>query len=78
MIARPMIGNVNEVNREGPWPDCVDMSYQECSALIKLYSKRHLYFENVSEGVGCEGFKTSRVCLYVDEEGIVTEIPHKG
>ena len=73
-----MIGNVNQVNREGPWPECLGMESPLCAELIQQYAKTVSSIEVVEEGSRCEGFQPSRVCIYVNPEGDVTKIPHKG
>ncbi|KAL7576291.1 hypothetical protein ACA910_018114 [Epithemia clementina (nom. ined.)] len=79
MIARPMIGNVYQVNREGPWPECVGMESWKCLERIQSLTDNIDTIETTEEGSGyCEGFRPSRVCLVVDKEDVVTKIPHKG
>eukprot|EP00527_Entomoneis_sp_CCMP2396_P008277 CAMPEP_0198143724 /NCGR_PEP_ID=MMETSP1443-20131203/9954_1 /TAXON_ID=186043 /ORGANISM="Entomoneis sp., Strain CCMP2396" /LENGTH=114 /DNA_ID=CAMNT_0043807005 /DNA_START=55 /DNA_END=399 /DNA_ORIENTATION=- len=78
LVRMPIIGEINKVNREGPWPECVGISFKECSKLIESYTQEFAEIEIYDEGEEPKGFNPKRVALKVDESGIVTTIPHKG
>mmetsp|Transcript_1469 Transcript_1469/g.3156 ORF Transcript_1469/g.3156 Transcript_1469/m.3156 type:complete len:115 (-) Transcript_1469:240-584(-) len=78
MVPMPMIGEINKVNREGPWPECVGLSYEDCSDQIESYTTGLVETKMFDEGVQPNGFDPKRVAIFVDKSGIVTEIPHKG
>mmetsp|Transcript_17770 Transcript_17770/g.48345 ORF Transcript_17770/g.48345 Transcript_17770/m.48345 type:complete len:113 (+) Transcript_17770:199-537(+) len=78
IVPMPMIGEVNGVNREGPWPECVGLSFEECSERIDSYTKDGVEIEMSFERIKPNDFNPKRVVIFVDEDEIVTSIPHKG
>ena len=65
---------------EGPWPKCLGMAGQDCADYIDSYAQDlHGRIYIISSGTPVtEDFRTDRVRIYVDEDGIVTTIPNRG
>lgn len=80
IVSPPLIGEINRINREGPWPECVGLLYQDCAALVELYTTDVAMetIERFHEGDKPNDFDPNRVIIFVDESDIVTRIPHKG
>ena len=78
MVARPMIGDINTINREGPWPECSGIPSQECVELINKSTGSRVEIEFSSPGEETHGFNPERVIIVIDASDVVTNIPHKG
>lgn len=76
----PQIGGMT--GGHGPWPACLDMEGTACRSLIESYASDVIGNiviitpEMVDELAN--DFDMHRVRIYVDEDGIVTEIPVRG
>jgi hypothetical protein len=76
----PLIGGT-ESKREGPWPECVGKTGAECKTLIEATGSSDLK-GNVQiipeDFMVSMDFRTDRVRIFVDGDGIVDKIPHRG
>ena len=74
-------GSPQTINREGPWPACVGMAGATCSAMI-LSMATDLQAENIiimdQDSFMTMDFRTDRVRIMVNEQGVVTRIPGRG
>jgi hypothetical protein len=76
MIAPPMI-QLSQV--QGPWPKCLGMEGSECVSYIQSSASGVEKIEIVPpNAVLLMDFRTDRVRVYVNSEGIVTAIPDRG
>jgi hypothetical protein len=75
----PMIGGA-ESKREGPWPECVGLTGAECKILIEASgSDLRGHVQIIPEDMMVTmDFRTDRVRIFVDADGIVAKIPHRG
>ena len=67
--------------RNGPWPECLDLSGEECAHYIQTYSpnvRGNVIIINPSEDDDPKGFDPQRVIVHVNSYDVVTEIPHRG
>lgn len=74
-----MIGNVR-MGKEGPWPKCVGMDGTECCNLVEGEAKQtrgNCIVLSENSPVTMD-FMTTRVRVFVDEDNVVTKIPHLG
>jgi hypothetical protein len=80
IVRMPLIGGT-ESKREGPWPECVGKTGEECKTLIEATGSSDLK-GNVqiipADFMVTMDFRTDRVRIFVDEDGLVVEIPHRG
>ena len=79
MVQQPSVGG-SESKHEGPWPECVSMTGSECSRLIQTYAedvRGNVQILNVNTMVTMD-FRTDRVRIFVDDDGIVARIPRRG
>lgn len=72
-----MLGG-SESRREGPWPDCLGMDGQDCIQFIQIYAKDVECYILDPDMMVTMDFRTNRVWIRVDEEGIVNQIPKRG
>jgi hypothetical protein len=76
----PLIGGT-EAKREGPWPECVGQTGAECKTLIEATGSSDLK-GNVQiipeDYMVTMDFRTDRVRIFVDGDGLVVKIPHRG
>jgi hypothetical protein len=79
IVRMPMIGGA-ESKREGPWPECVGLSGEACRTLIEATASD--IRGNVSiipeDYMVTMDFHTDRVRIFVDADGLVVGIPHRG
>ena len=75
----PMIGGAS-TNREGPWPQCVGMSGDDCKHVIETYAEdvRGNVFIIPEDSMVTMDFRTDRVRIFVDGDNVVTQIPGRG
>ena len=61
-----MIGDINTINREGPWPECSGIPSQECVELINKSTGSRVEIEFSSPGEETHGFNPERVIIVID------------
>ena len=80
IVRMPLIGGT-ESKREGLWPECVGKTGEECKILIEATGSDD-FKGNVhvlpEDAVVFLDFRTDRVYIFVDGDGLVVEIPHRG
>ncbi len=80
IVRMPLIGGT-ESKREGPWPECVGKTGEECKTLIEatgsddFKANVHIIPEDFMVTMD---FRTDRVRIFVDGDGLVVKIPHRG
>ena len=72
----------SESRREGPWPACVTdhMTGADCVRYIETYAddvRGHVQVVEPGMMVTMD-FRTDRVWVWVDEEGLVQAVPKRG
>lgn len=80
IVRMPLIGGT-ESKREGPWPECVGKSGEECKTLIEATGSSDLRgnIQIIPEDfMVTMDFRTDRVRIFVDGDGLVVKIPHRG
>jgi hypothetical protein len=79
IVRMPMRGGA-ESNREGPWPECMGLSGEECRTLIQATASdlRGNVFIMPENSMYTMDFRTDRVRIFVDGDGIVVKSPHRG
>jgi hypothetical protein len=78
-VSMPMIGGA-ESKREGPWPECVGLSGEECRTLIQATAsdvRGNVVIMPVDSMMTMD-FRTDRVRIFIDGNGIVVKSPHRG
>jgi Potato inhibitor I family len=78
-VKQAMIGGT-EAKHQGPWPVCVGISGKDCQHLIESFAedvRGHVFIKDPDMVVSTD-FDTTRVLIWVDEDGIVTKIPKRG
>ena len=79
VIPEPIIGR-EESNREGPWPECVGITGENCVRLIETHAedlRGRIYI--IPEGsMVTQDYDTTRVRVWVNAEGIVNDVPSRG
>merc|ERR1712151_1129178 len=64
---------------QGPWPCCLGLTGEECEVYIEGKAPDLTEVSIILEGsVVTTDFVTTRVRIYVDENGIVTLVPRRG
>jgi hypothetical protein len=78
-VTMPMIGGA-ESKREGPWPECVGLSGEECRTLILATASdvRGNVVIMPQDAMMTMDFRTDRVRIFVNSENIVVKSPHRG
>lgn len=84
-----MIGNVRTNNKEGPWPDCVGMTGEECQSYVRHYAC-HSASNNKdpcqvvivplldAAAAVAQDFLPNRIRIFVNATGYVALIPDRG
>lgn len=70
----------NEDSSQGPWPECVGKTGQECVALIEEQApdvKGNVLIVPHGSIVTMD-YRTNRVRVFVDEQGVVVKPPSRG
>jgi Potato inhibitor I family len=70
----------NEDSSQGPWPECVGKTGQECVTLIEELApdvKGNVFIIPYGSMVTMD-FRTNRVRVFVDEQGVVVKAPSRG
>jgi Potato inhibitor I family len=70
----------NEVSSQGPWPECVGKTGQECVALIEEQApdvKGNVFVIPYGSMVTMD-YRSNRVRVFVDEQGVVVKPPSRG
>jgi len=76
IVAPPMIAMAK---RQGPWPDCLGVTSDNCKDLIRSTSSGDFEIVVVLQGSEVSStFEQNRVQIFVDESGIVKAIPKRG
>mmetsp|Transcript_9473 Transcript_9473/g.13199 ORF Transcript_9473/g.13199 Transcript_9473/m.13199 type:complete len:101 (-) Transcript_9473:398-700(-) len=66
-------------NVEGPWPECISKTGEDCKDLIIQDGLDSEKVVIIPEGSMVTGdYDTDRVRIYVDEDGIVQSAPKRG
>jgi Potato inhibitor I family len=83
-----MIGNVRTNNKEGPWPDCLGMTGEECQSYVQHYACRSSNNDEDCQVVIVpldappsaltKDFLPNRIRIFVNATGYVTLIPDRG
>jgi hypothetical protein len=80
IVRMPLIGGT-ESKREGPWPECVGLTGAACKILIEATGSSDLMgnIQIIPEDyMVTMDFRTDRVRIFVDGDGLVARIPHRG
>jgi hypothetical protein len=78
IVSQPIIGG-SELRSKGPWPECVGKTGEECVKLIKGFADDLSQVTIVPNGsMVTMDYRTDRVRVFVDEAGIVSQIPSRG
>lgn len=77
-----MVSGTSEgINNEGPWPACIGMSGERCRAMIASMANdleySNIFIVNQDSFVTMD-FRTDRVRIFVDDDGIVVRTPSRG
>ena len=71
---------IHTLNQSGPWSQCLGINGNECSEIIKIQTASNpvdVYF--IEEGfIVTSDWVLTRVRIYIDEDNIVTRVPHRG
>lgn len=74
-------GTTKAIKHEGPWPECVGISGTDCKTLIESYADDltadHIFIVP-NDAMMTMDFRTDRVRILVDDNGLVTKIPNRG
>lgn len=69
---------ITMASKQGPWPKCVGMTGQNCAAYIEE-NAQDLTVEVISYGtMVTQDFRTDRVRIFVDADGLVFAAPSRG
>jgi hypothetical protein len=79
-VQMPKFGGVDTRHKEGPWPACLGMTGEKCMELIASYNSGNIIRIEIwkENDPATLDFRTDRVRIIVDENGIVTTIPNRG
>ena len=74
----PLIGSSTAQGHQGPWPECVGMSAEECKALIAKKAP-DVSIQIIPEGfMVTMDFRLDRVRIFVNDDQEVVSIPSRG
>jgi hypothetical protein len=79
IVPQPIVGGSGS-QRQGPWPECLGKSGQDCLNLIETFAedlKGHIQIIPYDSMVTM-GFNPDRVRVFVDEDGVVQTTPSRG
>jgi hypothetical protein len=79
IVRMPLIGGT-EAQREGPWPACLGISGEECKTIIEANASDLRGNVKIipQDSMMTMDFRTDRVRIMVDDDGLVTRIPQRG
>lgn len=81
IVPQPMIGGSSMNNRNGPWPECVGMTGDDCASMIRSVasdlSPSNVVVMNVNSMMTMD-YRTDRVRIMVDDDGKVVRSPSRG
>mmetsp|Transcript_16717 Transcript_16717/g.20857 ORF Transcript_16717/g.20857 Transcript_16717/m.20857 type:complete len:124 (-) Transcript_16717:190-561(-) len=86
-VPQQMIGGMIEYRRQGPWPECLDMSSDKCKDMIEEYADDVtviIISNDTDSSVGLASVTTKDlefdpdIVYVVEHDGIVIEIPGRG
>lgn len=69
------------MNKEGPWPECIGQTGEACKALIEAMAGddvRGNVFVLAENSLMTMDFRTDRVRIFVDSNGLVQKAPGRG
>ena len=74
-----MGGTTKQILQQGPWPECLGISGEQCKELIASAADDvigNIYIMNENSMMTMD-YRTNRVRIFVNDNNIVTKIPSR-